>query len=153
MAEARFGAAMSLVALARYGEAVDRLNSAAAIHPGETGFPIALARLLAAAPENGVRSGARALAALDSVPADRRRIEWGVVRAMALAEAGRFDEAIRVQQSVISLLERNGEGDLAKRQREVLRRYEQRLPSRTPWGPDEAMELPEPDRPASPPEP
>lgn len=143
MGEARFGAAMALVELARYPEAVDRLVSAAAIHPAETGFPVALARLLAAAPDNRVRSGARALDVLDGVPEEQRRIEWGVVRAMATAEAGRFDEAIRIQQSVITALEQNGAGDLARRQREVLRRYEQRLPSRTPWGADEPMELPD----------
>lgn len=143
VAEARFGAAMALVALQRYTEAADRLSRAAAIHPEEAGFPLALARILSAAPDVGARSGGRALALLEGIPEDRRRIEWGVVHAMALAEAGRFDDAVLVQKQVIGVLERNGAGELARRQQEVLRRYEQKQPSRTPWGPDEAMELPD----------
>jgi tetratricopeptide (TPR) repeat protein len=141
--EARFGRAMSLVLLGRFPEARAELEQGRTLHPEEVGFTLALARLLAASPDNPGRDGSRAVALLDGIPESGRRIEWGVVRAMALAEAGRFDEAVRTQRSVIALLEKNGSPQLARTQTGLLRMYESRRPTRTPWQGDEPMELPD----------
>jgi tetratricopeptide (TPR) repeat protein len=141
--EARFGRAMSLVSLGRFPEAKAELEQGRTLHPEEAGFTLALARLLAASPDDTARDGSRAITLLDGIPESQRRIEWGVVRAMALAESGRFDEAVRVQRAVIASLEKNGSPQLARTQTGVLRLYESRRPTRTPWQRDELMELPD----------
>ena len=141
--EARFGRAMSLVSLGRFQEARADLEEGRTLHPEEVGFTLALARLLAASPDAATRDGSRALSLLDSIPETQRRIEWGVIRAMALAESQRFDEAVRVQRAVIASLENNASPQLARTQTGVLRMYESRRPMRTPWQRDEPMELPD----------
>ena len=57
---ARFGEAMALVRLARYAEARDRLAEGLTVHPDQPIFRQALARILAAAPDDRVRDGERA---------------------------------------------------------------------------------------------
>ena len=48
-----------------------------------------------------------------------------------------------MQRAVIASLEKNGSPQLAKTQAGVLRMYESRRPTRTPWQRDEPMELPD----------
>ena len=141
--DARFGRAMSLVSLGRYAEACEQLEEGRRLHPEQIGFTLALARVLAAAPDVRVRDGARAVSLVDGIPESQRRIEWGIVRAMALAEAARFDEAVRVQRAVVASLERGGSPELARTQAAVLKLYESRRPNRTMWQADEPMELPD----------
>ena len=141
--DARYGLSMALVMLGRHAEARDRLAEAVDIHRDRPAFAVALARVLAAAPDSKVRDGARALTIVDAVPEGRRSIEWAEVRAMALAEAGRFDEAAALQQDVIAAAEQAGFADAARAMRQTLARYRNRQPLRTPWRPDEPMELPE----------
>ena len=62
LVEAAFGQAMTLVVLHRWGAARARLEQALEAYPDDAGVPHALARLLAAAPDERVRDGARALA-------------------------------------------------------------------------------------------
>ena len=52
---------------------------------------------------------------------------------MALAEAGRFDEAVSTQREAVAMAERTGQLALASRMGANLRLFEQRRPSRTPW--------------------
>jgi hypothetical protein len=134
---------MAFVALERYAEARAELEEGRRLHPEQVGFALALIRLMAAAPDERVRDGVQGVSIADSIPPSERRIEWAIVRAMALAEAGRFDEAIALQRAAITTLERNGSADLARTQAGVLRVYESRRPTRTPWQRDEPMELPD----------
>ena len=53
--------------------------------------------------------------------------------AMALAEAGRYDEALHWQRDAIAAAEREGKPDMANAMAANLRLYERRQPSRTPW--------------------
>ena len=57
-ADARFGYGMALVRLGRYREARDWFDDASRINPDRLEFPYALARVLAAAPDDRVRDGA-----------------------------------------------------------------------------------------------
>ena len=97
--------------------------------------------MLAAAPDDRVRDGQRALQLLQSVPADTQRtFDWGVAMAMALAESGRFDEAVMFEKQVVEFA---GGGDprLRAHLTERLHLYEQHRPCREPWSDAEAMEL------------
>jgi len=141
---AHFGAAMALVHLGRYAEARDALERATATFADQPGFPHALARVLAAAPDDRVRDGRRALALIRPLLAAQRGVELMQTMAMALAEVGRFDEAVQWQRDAIAAASaqpgRLDNGTLA----ENLGRYRRRLPCRTPWPPDDPVFRPKP---------
>ena len=136
--DARFGAAIALVQLQRYREARDRLVAAMDAFPGESIFPHALARLLAAAPDDGIRNGRRALVLVERLVQEEQTIDMGETMAMTLAELGRYDEAAAVQRQLISASEAEGLTDVTRRLGANLRRYERSEPCRTPW-PADAM--------------
>ena len=53
--------------------------------------------------------------------------------AMALAEAGRYDEALQWQRDAIATAERDRQANLAGALAANLRLFERRQPSRMPW--------------------
>jgi tetratricopeptide (TPR) repeat protein len=132
---AHFGLAMALVRLRRYADARDALTRASATFPDQAGFAHALARVLASAPDDRVRDGARALTITEGLLKAQRTVELMQTMAMALAEVGRFDEAVLWQKQAIT-----AGGTRA----DNLARYEQRLPSRTPWPDDDPVFRPRP---------
>jgi tetratricopeptide (TPR) repeat protein len=131
--DAVFGYAMALVSLGRYHEARDRLSEGIASYPAHSGFPHALARVLAAAPDARVRDGQRAMTLMKPLLERQQTLELGETMAMTLAELGQFEEAAGFQRDVIAAAERSGRGDLAVRMADNLRLYERRQPCRTPW--------------------
>ena len=133
VADAAFGYAMTLVSLGRYQEARDRLVDGAAAYPAHSGFPHALARVLAAAPEARVRDGHKAMTLLKPLLEREQTLDLGETMAMALAELGQFDEASAFQRDVIAAAERSGRAELARRMTANLQRYESRQACRTPW--------------------
>ena len=135
---ARFGSAMALVRLHRYQEARDRLVEGMRVHPGQSAFPQALARLLASAPDAHVRDGRRALALIHEILKRDQSTESAATMAMTLAELGQFDEAVALQRQLIAAVQQAGREDLARIMVENLRLYERREACRTPW-PDEAI--------------
>ncbi len=143
--QARFGEAMALVRLGRYSEALDVLDAAAARYPGEPSFPHARARLLAAAPDDGLRDGARALALVEGLVTDGYRTA-GVAEtmAMALAELGRFAEAVEWQGRAMQVAAGAGQSAVARGMSANLALYQRREPCRTPWRDDEPEHNPGP---------
>ena len=142
VAEARFGYAMALVDVGRFTEARDQLVQGTQMFPGREAFVIALARILAAAPDPAARDGQRAVAAMQSLPAEAQRtLDFGMVTAMALAETSRFDEAASLQQQVVEQLPADASDAMRNRMNALLRAYQQRRPIRQPWAPEEPMEL------------
>ena len=141
--QARFGHAMALVRLKRYGEARTALEAAAAAHPDQPGLAHALARVLAASPDDGVRDGRRALSIVE-----RLRGQYGATstlletEAMALAEAGRFKDAAARQRDAIAKAGPEGRAEAAARLRDNLQRYEAGLPCRVPWSDDDPVHRP-----------
>jgi hypothetical protein len=101
--------------------------------PERREFPLALARLLAAAPDAAVRDGGHARRLVDDVATAQRTTDVGETLAMALAEQGHFDEAASVQRAVMDSSRRAGFTDDLPRMAAQLQRYERGLPSRTPW--------------------
>ena len=139
--EARFGYAAALIRLRRYAEARDYLVDAMRVYPNELAFANALARVLAAAPDDNVRDGRRALATIQPVIAQVRVTDTLETMAMAQAESGQFTEAVRWQKEAIDGAERNGQHDIAARIGDNLRLYESRKPCRTPYRADEPIEF------------
>ena len=134
LTEARFGQAMALVQLGRFQQARDHLRADAKAYPEQTIFAHGLARLLAAAPDDRVRDGDRAMALVGELLAkEQRTLELGETMAMALAAATRYEEAIKVQRDLMKGVEHAGLPQVVPRLAANLALYERRQPCRTPW--------------------
>ncbi len=131
--EARFGEAITLIRLQRLGDARARLVEAAQLLPGRPEFLNALARLYAAAPDPRIRNAAEAVGLAQQLNRQRQTLSSREVMAMALAEAGRYEEAARWQQETIVMAQRAGLRDAVPMLADDLRRYQQRQPCRIPW--------------------
>jgi tetratricopeptide (TPR) repeat protein len=136
-ADAAFGRAMTLIRLHRYQEARDRLAEGVKARPGEPMFSHALARVLAAAPDDRVRDGRQALKLVDALIKQQQTIELAETTAMALAELGRYREAVSVQQDALAAVKQAGLRHVEPRILENLRLYERGAPCRTPFREDE----------------
>ena len=136
---ARFGYAMALVRLDRYVEARDWLVQSLVILPNERALSLALARVLAAAPDVRARDGRRALALAESLMSANQNIDAGETLAMALAEVGQFDRASSVQRQIVAAAVEAGAVNELVHLRENLARYEQRQACRRPWPPNDPV--------------
>jgi tetratricopeptide (TPR) repeat protein len=135
LAEARFGYAMALVCLKRYQEARERLTEAMTVFPDQPGFAHATARLLAAAPDDRARDGRRAVEILQALLGGRQpSITLAETMAMALAEAGRYGDAVTWQREAMAAARTTRALDLLPRMAENMKLYERGKPCRTPWG-------------------
>ena len=135
--EAIFGQAMSLVRLGRFKEARDRLSDAMRAQPNQIVFVHGLARLLAAAPDAGVRDGERAMTLVQQLIEKGRTLDLGETMAMTLAELGRFEQAAAVQRDLLAAARKGGLDAVVPRLAANLERYERGEPCRTPWTADE----------------
>jgi tetratricopeptide (TPR) repeat protein len=152
-AEARFGYAMALVRLRRYREASAWLEESARVQPDRPELVHALARLLAAAPDDSVRDGARAMTLVQELMKGARTTAVGETMAMALAELGQFTQAMDVQRDVMAAAERAGLVSDVRRMSANLNRYERRQACRTPWPDDDPALVPSMFASAAPPTP
>lgn len=141
---ARFGEALALVRLGRYREARDRLEEAMRVLPEQPMFGTALARVLAAAPDDAVRDGARAWELVAGLADDQQHPGVFETLAMALAELGHFDLAIDWQRLAMTTAARAGRADVARQMAASLALYTSRRPSRTPWRDDDPDHRPGP---------
>jgi hypothetical protein len=101
----------------------------------------ALARLLAAAPDAGVRDGAEAVRLVQRLLA--RQPNPGApaaeAAAMAYAEAGDMSTALAWQRQAIAAAERSGrDPGIPREMHGNLERFERGMPARVPW-PDYAV--------------
>jgi cytochrome c-type biogenesis protein CcmH/NrfG len=143
-ADARFGYGMALVKLGRYMEARDWFDEASRLHPDRQDFPYALARVLAAAPDDRVRDGQRSQAITERLLQSGKTIDLGETMAMALAERGQFAEAVAIQRSLIQASIRSELGGVTKHLTANLLRYERQQPCRMPWASDDPIHSPGP---------
>ena len=143
--EARFGEAMALAQLSRHAEARDRLRDAMMRHPDQPAFAQALARLLAASPDPQVRDGRQALDLVTSLANQHKTTSVAETMAMALAEVGRFEDAVEWQRLAMAVAADAGHSDAAKRMAANLALYQRHEPCRTPWRADDPEYRPGPD--------
>jgi tetratricopeptide (TPR) repeat protein len=142
LSQASFGYAMALVRLRRYAEARDRLSEGASTFADQPGFAHALARLLAASPDDRVRDGARALAIMNGLMKTQQSLGTAETMAMTLAELGRFDEAVQWQRQAVAAAAQLRLPDVTSRLTKNLQLYEMRRPCRVPWTDDDPVHRP-----------
>jgi tetratricopeptide (TPR) repeat protein len=142
--DAQFGAAVTSIRLGRHQDARARLTEGAAAHPDEPRFTHALARLMAAAPDDRVRNGRRAHSVAEALLKAEPTVDRAETLAMALAELGRFEEAVAWQRHAISEVQRGGRPALAQEMQGNLKLYEQGRPCRTPWRTNDPIFHPRP---------
>ena len=140
--------AMALVRVGHYAEARARLQESYAAFPGNPNIANALARVLAASPDEGVRDGTRALELAEQMVKNRQNLDldYVVTFAMALAEVGQFDRAAHGQSLMISQAKDAGQQDLVDLLDDDLALYQQGKPSRLPWKPDDPVFYPVPKK-------
>lgn len=143
-AEARFGYAMALVRLRRYAAARDWLVESTRVQPDRPELTHALARLLAAAPDDRVRDGRRALALIEELFKSFKTTDVGETMAMTMAELGEFQQAVGIQRGVLDAARRAGNDADVRRMTANLRLYERGQPCRTPWPDDDPVHRPSP---------
>lgn len=131
---ALFGRAISLIQTGHWQDAKPLLEDSHAAKPGDPYIANAFARLLAACPVDELRDGDRALEIAGRLVAADRSLNNLELLAMALAEQGRFDEAVRLQRELLAAVRRAGQSARAAHIETELARYLRRQPSRTPLG-------------------
>jgi tetratricopeptide (TPR) repeat protein len=141
-AQAWMGSAMALVRAGRYQEARDQLGEAMQLQSDHPEFAHALARLLAAAPDDRVRDGPRSLELVQELFKNDKSTNLGETMAMALAEVGEYKRAAAIQRGVMAAAEKAGLQQDVQRMAGNLRLYEQGQPSRTPFADDDPFRLP-----------
>lgn len=140
-AEARFGYALTLVRLRRYQKARDRLVEGMQAYPAQLAFAHALARLLAAAPDDRVRDGRQAIMLTQQLLKQQKQtLDLGETMAMALAEVGQYDQAITLQREVIAAVRKASHEDVAGQLLQNLELYERHQPCQTPLRPNDPVE-------------
>ena len=98
--------------------------------------------MLAAAPDDGVRDGARALALVQELMKGTKTTAIGETLAMAMAELGQFRDAADVQRGVMAAAQQAGLARDVRRMTANLRLYERGQACRMPWPDDDPAHIP-----------
>jgi tetratricopeptide (TPR) repeat protein len=131
--QAQLGYALALIDLRRYQDARVWLSGAVERHPDQPELALALARVLAAAPDDRVRDGRRAMAIVQDLLKDQKDTDLGETMAMAFAELGDYERAAGVQRGVMAAARDAGLQEAVRRMEENLRLYERHRPCRRLW--------------------
>jgi len=131
--------AMALVRSGNLAEARAVLDAASAAQQDNYAIANALARLLATAPDESLRDGARALALARQTFEATRSPEVGQTYAMALAETGHFTEAVKLQQETLIAYERSKLPVFRPALERNLEHYERHEPAREGWAPEDPI--------------
>ena len=121
---ARLGVAVSLKRAGRLAEALESLERSLDDLPRSGALARELALTLATASDRSLRDGPRAVDLATRLFRDQSSTEHAEILAMALAESGRFDEAIEVQRSLLGGLAHDADPRLRERWAAALRLYE-----------------------------
>lgn len=106
-AAARRGEAAVLIEQGRYDEALRRLQEALRAVPEEPALMGLLARLLATCPDDNLRDGPRAAQLAEASWRSQSTFEHAETLALALATAGRLDDALRLLKQLIESAAKN----------------------------------------------
>ncbi len=143
---ARRGEITALLLEGRYVDARIKLEEGLTALPRDGQLAHTLARLCATAPLDKVRDGALAVQLAEKVYEIKQTYETGETLAMAYAESGRFDEALKIQRQLIARAEGQGDDKPLEALRERLLVYLKNEPWRAP-SPAEIAMATEPPKP------
>ena len=129
--QVRFNLGLMLFETGRYAEARAALDEALGRFPSDVATRHLLARLLATSPDDAARDGARAVELAQSVVDEQPALDHLETLAMALAEAGRFDDAVAWQERALEQ-ERQAAGGNSPQRLDRLALYQARQPLRAP---------------------
>ncbi len=129
--QARFNLGLMQFETGRYAEARRTLDEALERFPADIATRHLLARLLATSSDDAVRDGARAVDLAQSVVDEQPALDHLETLAMALAEAGRFDDAVTWQQRALEA-ERQVAGGNSPQRLDRLALYQAHQPLRAP---------------------
>ncbi len=135
---ARVGLATTLVLSREYARARDVLDESGRRFPDHPALQDLQARYLATCPDAKLRDGRRALEIAQRLVERLLTVEHVETLAMALAEVGRFDDAILWQQRALERQASTGAPTAASRRR--LEQYQTHHPVREPWNDSVAAE-------------
>lgn len=121
---ARLGLAVSLNRLDRHSEALESLEASVRRLPRSGLLAHELARTLASSPDRSLRDGPRAAELASRLLAAQPSAAIAETLAMALAEAGRFEQAIEIQRRLVEEVGAAGDAAVVARLRTVLALYE-----------------------------
>jgi len=138
----QYSLAIADIKAGRYADARRVLEEVLAANPGSQVFTNALARILATAPDASVRDGPRALQMAKTLFEATRSPDVGVTYAMALAQNGNYDEAVKLQRETMIAFERSKLEVSKPFLQRNLARYERREPSREGWPADDPVFAP-----------
>ena len=131
---ARFNLALMQFQAGLYVDCRATLEAALGRFPGDLAVRHLLARLLAVSPVPGALDGARAVELAQAVVSEQPALDHLETLAMALAAAGRFEEAVARQQEALAM-ERRSTGVNSDERRQRLDLYRARQPLRAPARP------------------
>lgn len=134
LVQARAVLADLLIARGAHAEARRELERARASAPDDEAIALALAWLLATAPDGAARDGVRAVEIARTLVAGRDAPHPQALDtlAAALAEAGRFDEARAMQERALAIVRREGPAEIVGELEDRLARYGRGEPFRAP---------------------
>jgi cytochrome c-type biogenesis protein CcmH/NrfG len=121
-----------LIRSARFKEALNVLDQAHKLHPSNGRLTHTLARLLSASPDPAIRDGDRAVALATQVFNATPVAPHAETLAMAYAETGQCDEAVKWQKDAISRTEDSAPPEELDRLDRMLSHYESERPCRAP---------------------
>jgi tetratricopeptide (TPR) repeat protein/thiol-disulfide isomerase/thioredoxin len=132
-AEVHFALANALIATGQTSEAVLHFEASLRLRPGWPPAANNLAWILATSPDDSLRDGERALElAAQACRATNQSVpELLLTYGAALAEVGRFDQAVAVVQSAVVAARRTGDRDFVSKAQTQLDRYRNRQPTRS----------------------
>jgi tetratricopeptide (TPR) repeat protein len=131
--EARVGGALSLLLAGEEAAARASLEEGIARRPDSVALRHLLARVLATSSDTATRDGARALELARWVLERSRTLDHAETLAMALAEVGRFEEAVALQEEVVRQIDERDPPEGLVLAREALAAYRRGEPLREPW--------------------
>ncbi len=132
---AHFGRAMALLLAERYGDASRALEAANRRLPEDRELRHLLARFLATCPVRDLRHGQRALEMAFDLLQLQQRLDIARTVGMALAEQGRFDEAVIWQQRLVAQAQQAQAVELVPQLQQDLQRYRLGQAVVAPWLP------------------
>ncbi len=141
---AHFRWALAQIKLGRFAEARAKLEEEIKALPGNKEVAQVLVRLLSACPDSRIRDGQQAMALVQSVFTDQNNPNFAQTVAMAFAETGQFDQAVKLQLIAVDAARDSNFPALQKMLTEDLARYQRRQPCRRPWLELDPVFLPQP---------